>query len=79
MITAVDAQVGENVGTTAIISLADLEQPLLEIFLDETDLDKVGVGYEVEVVFDAFPDDTFIGTVQQVDPSLVNESGSTVV
>jgi multidrug efflux pump subunit AcrA (membrane-fusion protein) len=79
VITAVDAQVGENVGAAPIISLADLDQPLLEIFLDETDLDKVGVGYEVEVVFDAFPDDTFIGRVEQVDPSLALESGTSVV
>ena len=79
VITAVEAEANENVGTTAIISLADLDQPLLEIFLDESDLDKVGVGYEVEVVFDAFPDDTFLGVVEQVDPSLVTESGSSVV
>ena len=51
----------------------------MEIFLDETDLDKVGEGYEVEVVFDAFPDDTFMGTVEQVDPSLTSESGTSVV
>ncbi len=79
VITAVSAQTGENSGTGAIISLADLDQPLLEIFLDETDLDKVGAGYEVEVVFDAFPDDTFIGRVEQVDPSLTMESGTSVV
>jgi len=79
VITAVEAQAGENVGTAAILSLADLDQPLLEIFLDETDLDKVGEGYEVEVVFDAFPDDTFMGTVEQVDPSLTSESGTSVV
>jgi len=79
VITAVEAQAGENVGSTAILSLADLDQPLLEIFLDETDLDKVGEGYEVEVVFDAFPDDTFMGTVEQVDPSLTSVSGTSVV
>ncbi len=79
VITAVDTQVGENIGTAVIISLADLDQPLLEIFLDESDLDKAGVGFEVEVVFDAFPDDTFIGNIEQVDPSLVTESGTSVV
>ncbi|MEA3336509.1 MAG: efflux RND transporter periplasmic adaptor subunit [Chloroflexota bacterium] len=79
VVTSLDSQVGENVGSSAFIHLADLGQPLLEIFLDETDLDKVATGFEVDVVFDAFPDDTFVGTVVQVDPSLATESGTTVV
>ena len=50
--------------------MADLEQPLLEIYLDETDLDKVGVGFDVDVIFDALPDEIFTGQVVQVDPML---------
>ena len=68
-IMAVNGAVGETAASDLIV-LADLEQPLLEIYLDETDLDKVGAGYEVEVVFDALPDDTFTGTVMEVDPQL---------
>lgn len=79
VVTVIKAEVGENVGASPIITLADLNRPLLEIFLDETDLDKIGVDYEVEVVFDAFPDDTFVGTVTQVDPSLQNSGGTSVV
>jgi hypothetical protein len=44
-VLAVNKNVGEQVGSSALITLADLSQPMLEIFLDETDLDKVGVGY----------------------------------
>jgi multidrug efflux pump subunit AcrA (membrane-fusion protein) len=73
-ILSIDANVGEQVGTGAIITLADLEQPVLEIYLDETDLDKVAVGYEVEVVFDAYPNATFTGQVVEVDPSLATVS-----
>ena len=69
-ILSIDANVGEQVGTGAIITLADLEQPVLEIYLDETDLDKVAVGYEIEVIFDAYPDLTFSGEIVEVDPSL---------
>lgn len=68
-ILAVTAEVSENV-TGLFITLADLSQLYLEIFLDETDMDKIDVGYEAEVVFDALPDRVFTGRVVQVDPSL---------
>lgn len=77
-VTAVNFSVGETV-SGGVIVLADLTQPLLEVYLDETDLDKVGMGYEVEVVLDAFPDETFSGQVVQVDPQLVTEGGVTAV
>ncbi len=69
-IMSIDASVGETVGTKAIIVIADLEQPLLEVYLDEADLDKVAAGFEVEVVFDSLPDDMFVGHVTEVSPSL---------
>jgi len=74
-ILSIDASVGETVGTTAIISLANLSQPILEVYLDETDLDKVAVGYEVEVVFDSLPDVTFGGHVTEVSPVLESVAG----
>lgn len=77
-VTAVSGSVGESVGA-GLITLANLSQPVLELFLDESDLNMVGLGYEVEVVFDALPDDTFTGTVVQIDPQLVSESGITAV
>jgi RND family efflux transporter MFP subunit len=78
-VTAVSANVGENVGTSELIRLADLENPLLEVYLDESDMGMVGVGFPVEVLFNAFPDETFNGEVVQVDPQLVNEGGVTAV
>ena len=77
-IMAVNASVGESAGA-GLLTLADLEQPLLEVFLDETDMTMVGLGYDVEVIFDALPDDVFTGHVVQIDPQLVNQSGLTVV
>jgi len=77
-VTAVNFSVGESVNGTVII-LADLNQPLVELFLDESDMSMVGMGFEVEVVFDALPDDTFIGTIVQVDPQLTTQSNITAV
>ncbi len=68
-VMTVDANVGQQV-SGSFMSLADLSQPYLEVFLDETDLDKINVGYAVEVVFDALPDEIFNGSVVQVDPGL---------
>ncbi len=77
-VMAISASVGESAGA-GLITLADLETPLLEVFLDETDMNMVGEGYDVEVVFDALPDDVFTGQVVQIDPQLVNQNGLTVV
>jgi HlyD family secretion protein len=71
LVTAVDAQVGQSVGTSPIITLSSMEEPVVELYLDETDLDKIAVGNEVEVVFDALPDNTYSGHVVRVDPTLV--------
>jgi HlyD family secretion protein len=75
VVTAVEAQAGETVGTAPIITLANLDHPLIETYLDETDLDKVAVGYEVEVLFEALLDQTLIGHVVRVVPELLTVQG----
>lgn len=73
-VTALDAAVGEAVSSGAILTLSDLSRVVLEIYIDETDLDKVAVGYSVEAAFDALPDRTFSGKITAVDPSLQSVS-----
>ena len=71
VVTAIAAVVGQDVGDgTPVVSLADLAQPTLEIFLGETNLDKVAVGTQVDVRFSALPAEQFSGTIVQVDPQL---------
>jgi RND family efflux transporter MFP subunit len=79
-IMSIDASVGENAssGSTAI-TIADLDQPHLEVYLDESDWANVAVGYDCDVVFDILPDKTYSGVVTQVDPGLYTESGTSVV
>ncbi|MBP1703157.1 MAG: secretion protein HlyD family protein [Chloroflexi bacterium] len=69
-VMSVDATIGEALSATSIITLADLKTPMLEVYLDETDLDKAVVGNEAEVVFDALPDRIFTGKVVSVSPGL---------
>ena len=78
-ITAVTASPGEMVGTGALVTLADLSQPLVELYLDETDLDLIAVGYEVEVMFDALPDEIFSGQIVRIDPVLVQMEGAPTI
>ena len=78
VVTAINTNVGES-ASGAVITLADLTQPLLEVYLDESDLNMVGLGYEVEVSFDALADQLFTGEVTQVDPTLVTSNGVSAV
>ena len=74
----ITADVGDEV-SGAFLTLADLSVAQLEIALDETDADKIAIGYAVEVIFDSFPDIVYTGEVVQLDPSLSTEMGISTV
>jgi len=78
-VTTVAASAREMVGTSAMVTMADLSNPLMEFYLDETDLELIAVGYEVEVTFDALPDAVFSGHVVRVDPALVDMEGAPAI
>ena len=77
-ITAITASPGESV-SGAFVTLADLSSPLLEVYLDETDLGNVAVGYAAEAILTAFPEETFSGEVIQVDPAITTTGGVSAV
>jgi len=79
VVSAVLAEAGENVGTSPVVTLSDLSWPELVIYLDQTELDKIAVGYEAQVVFDALPEQSFAGRVVRVDPALVTIDGVAVI
>ena len=78
-VTVVAASAHEMVGTSALVTVADLSNPLVEFYLDETDLELIAVGHEVEVTFDALPDAVFSGHVVRVDPALVDMEGAPAI
>jgi len=78
-IMTIKAQIGQSVGSGTVMTIADLNQPYLEIFLDQSDWDKIEVGYDVEVIFDAFPDKLFTGHIVLVEPGLVSIANTLVV
>jgi RND family efflux transporter MFP subunit len=70
-VTEVTALPGEYIGKSSFITLAALEEPLLEFWVEESDMSGVVVGGQVEIIFESLPDETFAGEVMQVDPTLV--------
>jgi RND family efflux transporter MFP subunit len=71
---------GQYVGNnTPVVRIADLSKRILEVFLDETDLDKLVVGYEAEIIFDAFDDEIFKGTVISITPELIKNGNVSYV
>jgi HlyD family secretion protein len=61
----------ESEGEVVFLTLADLEHPLVRVYIDETDLQSFAVGCSAEVTFDAIPGRVFEGVVTQVSPVLV--------
>ena len=78
-VIAVNAQVGEAVGTAPIITLADLATPLVRFWVEENDLISVAPGNPVDIVFEALPDYIFAGQIVRVDPALVTVDGTPAV
>ena len=75
-VMAINGDVGDIV-SGSFITMAELSQPHLQIFLDETDLETLEIGNEVEVIFDAIPEVTYFGQVVQVDPGLTTTNNVT--
>ncbi len=75
-VLAIGAQQGETLaaGLSAptVITVADLNRLEIEDYVSEEDIGKVKVGQQATAVIDAFPDQTFNGTVERID------AGSTI-
>ena len=79
-ITAVDINIGEDIGTAAVVTISSMDQPYtLDVNLDETDWDKAKVGYTASVTFDLLPDDNYPAKIIQVYPMLDDSSGTSMV
>ncbi len=75
-VTYVAANAGAIVGTDKYITVTDFNQPAVQVYVDDTDMDKLKVGNQAEITFDAAPDRIFTGTVTMVYPELVTSGNS---
>ncbi len=78
-ILSVAGNPGDRTDTNPFITIADLDHPLVEFSIDETDMDKISVNETAEVTFDALPDLTFPGKVLRINPELQTSGGYNVV
>jgi macrolide-specific efflux system membrane fusion protein len=68
-----------TVADMTFITLADLDNPIVTVSMDEADLQYFIVGGSAKVVFTSYPDQTYTGKVTEVVPQLVTiMSGSSV-
>ncbi len=74
------ATVGEQIGAhSPVLTLANLQEPLVHFWVEETDLGAVVVGNPVNVTFEALPDRTFTGTIIRVNPMLTTVGNASAV
>lgn len=78
-VLSIEGEAGNTVSTSTFITMGDLSHPNVEFYVDETDMDKVAIGYSTTVVFDAFPDTTYNGEVVQVNPFISSSGNSNVL
>jgi RND family efflux transporter MFP subunit len=71
IVTSLDLSVGEQTGTSPVITISQLSQPYtLDVYLEEADWDMAQVGNQVNVTFDLLPEQSYTGTVTLVYPEL---------
>jgi macrolide-specific efflux system membrane fusion protein len=78
-IISISAKVNDNVSKSPIIVLGDLNKLYLQTYVSENDYQMFQVGSEADIVFDALPDQTFLGKVIQVNPVLDKSTNTSVV
>lgn len=74
-----DVTVGNNTDSSTTVTIADLSQPYVQVYLDPSDWDNVKVGKDAEITFDALPDLKFTGKVTEVDPGLYTSGNTSVI
>jgi len=79
-ITSLDINVGEQAGTSSVITISQLNQPyVVDAYLDEADWTNAQAGNKATVTFDLIPDQIFPGTLTTVYPGLVGSGNSSLV
>lgn len=59
-----------------VLTLADFSNPVLVSSVDQVNIPKLQVGQTAQIVFDAMPDQTFTGTVENIDAAGTKTQGT---
>lgn len=77
-VVQVAIEVGEVANGTAIV-LSNLDTPVIEFWVDESDMSSVALGNPVSIVFSALPELTYSGEIYQIDPEMVTVGNTPAV
>lgn len=69
---------GSVSGGSTLFTMAALSQMQVRTNIDETDVGKIAAGMSATVTVEAFPDQTFRGVVQKIEPQAVVQSNVTM-
>ena len=65
-------------GGTTLLIMANLETMQVRTLVDETDMGEIRNGMEATVIVEAFPDRSFVGTVDKIEPQAVVQQNVTM-
>jgi HlyD family secretion protein len=65
-------------GGTTLFTMANLDEMQVRTLVDETDVGQLRKGLEASVKVEAYPDRTFHGQVQKIEPQAVNQQNVTM-
>jgi len=77
-VTEVNAEVGEQVNGPVVV-LANLDEPVIQFWVEESDLGNVAEGDRINIVFESLPDLTYEGVITRIDPLLVTVGNTSAV
>ena len=78
-VTVVNGTVGQTAGTTVFITLAEMDNPQVQVNIDESDMQNFAVGCPAQVSFTSSTAKPMAGTVTQVSPQLITSRSVTYV
>jgi len=78
-VTVVNGTVGQTAGTTVFITLAEMDNPQVQVNIDESDMQNFAVGCPAKVSFTSSTAKPMAGTVTEVSPQLVTSRSVTYV
>jgi RND family efflux transporter MFP subunit len=79
-VLSISNSVGDTINAGSVfVTIADLSQSELTIYMNSLDYTNIKVGYNASVIFDALPNLTYTGKVTLISPQLVTISGNSVV
>jgi RND family efflux transporter MFP subunit len=78
-VTVVNGTVGSTTGTTTFITLAEMDNPQVQVKIDESDMQNFAVDCPAKVSYTSSTAKPITGTVTEVSPELVTSNSVTYV